>query len=99
MTTQSRQAEGAVRDSDSRLRTILDAIQTVIRAGQASGKPLGTAIYGGRPMPSDMILTLGPQDALEFRTPSSLDIVGLSLTNADDVATVYVSYNAPPPAP
>ncbi len=27
------------------------------------------------------------------------DIVGLSLTNADDVATVYVSYNAPPPAP
>ncbi len=28
MTTQSRQAEGAVRDSDSRLRTILDAIQT-----------------------------------------------------------------------
>jgi 2-keto-3-deoxy-L-rhamnonate aldolase RhmA len=25
----------------------LDAIQTVIRAGQASGKPLGTAIYGG----------------------------------------------------
>ena len=38
----------------------------------------GTAVYCGKPMPPDMLLTLGPQDSLEFRTPSVLDIVGLS---------------------
>ena len=45
------------------------------------GVPLamqGTAVYCGKPMPPDMLLTLGPADTLEFRTPSTLDIVGLS---------------------
>ena len=40
----------------------------------------GAAIFGGRPMPPDMILTLGPQDSMAFRTPASLDIAGLSLS-------------------
>lgn len=38
----------------------------------------GSAVFQGKPMPLDMILTLGPEDALEFRTPARLDIVGLS---------------------
>lgn len=45
------------------------------------GVPLAmdrNAVYDGKPMPPDMILTLGPQDTLEFRTPAALDIVGLS---------------------
>jgi len=42
----------------------------------------GIAVYQGKPMPPDMILTLGPHDGLEFRTPASLDIVGLSWSAA-----------------
>ncbi len=38
----------------------------------------GAAVYCGKPMPPDMLLTLGPADALEFRAPGALDIVGLS---------------------
>lgn len=67
-----------------RERTSHDVLETGVPwpGSRTFGIPLamqGTAVYGGRPMPNDMILTLGPQDALEFRTPSSLDIVGLSL--------------------
>jgi len=67
-----------------RERTSHDVLETGVPwpGSRTFGIPLamqGNAVYGGRPMPNDMILTLGPQDALEFRTPSSLDIVGLSL--------------------
>lgn len=68
-----------------RERTSHDVLETGIAwpGSRTFGIPLamhGTAVFGGRPMPDDRILTLGPQDCLEFRTPSSLDIVGLALS-------------------
>lgn len=35
------------------------------------------AIFCGRPLKPDMLLTLGPSDELDFRTPRHLDIVGI----------------------
>ena len=66
-----------------RERTSLAVLETGTSwpGSRTFGVPLalqGTAVYRGRPMPSDMILTLGPSDSLEFRTPDALDIVGLS---------------------
>lgn len=35
------------------------------------------AVFCGRPLTLDMLLTLGPDDELDFRTPRHLDIVGI----------------------
>jgi AraC family transcriptional regulator, ethanolamine operon transcriptional activator len=42
----------------------------------------GIGHYAGRPLPLDSVLTLGPRDALDFRAPASLDIIGISLKAA-----------------
>lgn len=66
-----------------RERTSLDVLETGTpwRGSRTFGIPLameGVAVYCGKPMPPDMLLTLGPRDTLELRAPRVLDIVGLA---------------------
>jgi len=68
-----------------RERTSHDMLETGVPwpGSRTFGIPLamqGAGVFGGCPMPADMILTLGPRDYMEFRTPAALDIVGLSLS-------------------
>jgi AraC family ethanolamine operon transcriptional activator len=66
-----------------RERTSLDVLETGTpwRGSRTFGIPLameGVAVYCGKPMPPDMLLTLGPRDTLDLRAPRALDIVGLA---------------------
>ncbi len=66
-----------------REQTSLDVLETGTpwRGSRTFGIPLameGVAVYCGKPMPPDMLLTLGPRDMLDLRAPRVLDIVGLA---------------------
>lgn len=47
-----------------------------------------TGHYCGRTLPLDSLLTLGPTDALDFRAPPGLDIIGISLS-----ATAFATFS------
>lgn len=66
-----------------RERTSLDVLEsgTPWRGSRTFGIPLamdGAAIHCGKPMPPDMLMTLGPRDTLDLRAPRALDIVGIA---------------------
>ncbi len=66
-----------------RERTSLDVLETGTpwRGSRTFGIPLvmeGAAVYCGKSMPPDMLLTLGPRDTLDLRAPRALDIVGMA---------------------